>query len=329
MYSRLPISPRRTRNRSRFLTVFFLIVVLLLVRQIATIAEPLSVSGRQSTQPVSSLAADYFAVEPNAPKPPVFAKNFALMDGLNGDILIGQRIDDSIPIASTTKMVTALVAVREMSLDKVVTISSRPPTAAGSRINLRTGERITVGNLIKGLLISSGNDAAFALAEAYSGKEGEYQPFLDAMNKTVRSYGLTHSTFYDPAGLDDERGRSTVRELAHIARIVLQIPSLREVILTPQATIASVDGQTTHELKNTNRLIQADTAYYLPNALGVKTGFTHDAGHCLVSAYKIGDRTLIGVVMNTVEYTTTASANESKKLYLWAEKYLTLRQYLH
>jgi D-alanyl-D-alanine carboxypeptidase len=292
-----------------------------------------TVSATQTAQETSklpkTLADQYLAIKPNAPLPQIYAKNYALMDGANGDLLISQKADDLIPIASTTKMVTALVVVNKLDLKKIVTISKRPPSVQGSKINLLSGEKIAIESLLMALLINSGNDAAFALAEAYSGKEGEYQPFVDEMNAFVRSHGLTKSTFFDPAGLDDERGRSTVRELAHIARLVLQNETLRTIITTPQATIASADGLITHQLKNTNRLIQSDTSFYLPNAMGVKTGFTHDAGHSLVSAYKFQDRTLIGVVMNTVEYTNTASAAESKKLYLWADKHLEYQRYVH
>ncbi len=316
------------KKKARFLTVFLTIAVLLLLRQLSEGIDPVTVSGAHSSKLTADLPThQYITVSPTAPAPPVYAKNILLLDAENGDVLYGQKIDDPIPVASTTKMVTALTVVRKMKLDTITTVSKRPPTVQGSKINLRAGEKISVGDLLKGLLINSGNDAAFALAEAYSGKEGEYQPFIDEMNAYVREHNLPTSKFFDPAGLDDERGRSTARELAHIARLVLADSTLRSIIMTPQTAIASTDGAIVHELKNTNRLIQSDTIYYLPNALGVKTGFTHEAGHCLVAAYTMGDKTLIGVVMNTAEYTTTASASEMRKLFLWAEKHTSLRQY--
>lgn len=328
----LHFRPKPKRNY-RLVIILFVAASLLFARQFNGTNQEVTVSSAQtsvqSTGLPLTLEGEYLSASPNAPKPPVYAKNYALMDASNGDLLVAERADDLIPVASTTKMVTALVVVEKLDLKKIVTISKRPPNIQGSKINLLTGEKISIENLLKALLINSGNDAAFALAEAYSGKEGDYESFAAEMNALVRSHGLTQSTFFDPAGLDDERGRSTVRELAHIARLVLQNDLLRAIITTPQATIASADGQITHELKNTNRLIQSDTPYYLANALGVKTGFTHDAGHSLVSAYKFNDRTLIGVVMNTIEYTNTASAAESKKLYLWAEKYLLLQKYVH
>jgi D-alanyl-D-alanine carboxypeptidase len=301
----------------------------MLIRQLTVIEPLVAVSGAQESHQPAGLNNTYLSVADSAPKPLVYAKNYILIDAQNGDTLIGQNPDAPIPIASTTKMTTALTAVSLLDLDKVVTISKRPPTVQGSKIDLRSGEKITIGSLLKGLLISSGNDTAFALAEAYSGKEGEYQPFIDQMNSFVRSHGLTKSKFYDPAGLDDEQGRSTARELAHIARLVLANDTLKAIVSTPQTSVTSVDGAIIHDLKNTNRLIQADTPYFLPNALGVKTGFTLDAGHCLVSAYQLNGHLLIGVVMNTVEFTNSASAKEMYKLFLWAEKYVTAKQYLH
>jgi len=330
MHDNLLTRPTRKRNRTRFLTVFFILAVLMLVRQLTVIEPPVAVSGTRQAQTVpTNLPTEFLTTKPNAPKPAIYAKNYALFDATNGDILVGQKYDEPIPIASTTKMITALVVTQNLDLNKIVTISKRPPSVQGSKVNLLSGENITIGNLLKALLISSGNDAAFALAEAYSGKEGEYQPFVDQMNRLIKKYGLTKSVFFDPAGLDDERGRSTPRELAHIARLVLADETLRGIIMTPQATVASVDGQIIHDLKNTNRLIQADTPYYLPNALGVKTGFTHEAGHSLVSAYKFNGRILIGVIMNTVEYTNTASASEMRKLFLWADSNLEVQHYFH
>ncbi len=322
--------PNKKRARTRFLTVFFTIAVLMLVRQLTTIQPSVAVSGTQTTAPETDLAVEsYLSVAQGAPKPLIYAKNYALLDATNGDLLIGQKTDDQIPIASTTKMVTALVTVKVLDLNKVVTISQRPPSVQGSKVNLLVGEKITIGNLLKALLINSGNDAAFALAEAYSGKPGEYQPFIDQMNLLAKNNGLTKSVFYDPAGLDDEFGRSTARELAHIARLVLANETLKDIIMTPATTVTSVDGLIAHPLKNTNRLIQSDTPYFLPNALGVKTGFTNEAGHCLVSAYQLGDRTLIGVVMNTIEFTNTASAEEMRKLFIWAENNVRLQEYSH
>lgn len=272
-------------------------------------------------------ANNYISLLPEAKKPAIYARQYALLDGNTGEIIIANLPDVAIPIASTTKMTTALVAISILPLDRIVTISSKPPLISGSKIGLRSGEKITIKNLLRGLLIYSGNDAAFALAEAYADKPGDYQQFVDAMNEFAQSNHLVNTIYGDPAGLDDETGRSTPRVLANVARLLLQNSLLAEIVSTPETTIASSDGQITHRLTNTNRLIQIESPYYLPRAMGVKTGFTLDAGHSLVAGYKWQDRVLIGVIMNTTESTNTASAKEMNKLFRWADNSLTLKNY--
>lgn len=272
-------------------------------------------------------SGSYLAIDSGAKSPRIFAKSYLLLDTTNAEVIIGLNENQPIAIASTTKMTTALVVMDKLPLDRIVTISSKPPLIEGSKIGLRSGEQITVGSLLKGLLINSGNDTAFALAEAFANKPGDYKEFVDEMNKYAAENNLPNTKFGDPAGLDDDTGRSTPLELAHTARLLLQNPTLSAIVSTPEATITSVDGLLVHRLKNTNRLIQSASSYYLPNALGIKTGFTLEAGHCLVSAYKLKDRILVGVVMNTIESTNTASAEELHKLFLWAEYNLSLKNY--
>src|SRR3989344_1608807 len=292
------------------------------------------VSGSSSNQPTDSSLSeqlnsieDYVTLSPKAKKPLIYAKQYVLLDADTAEVIVSQGEDTPVPIASTTKMATALVAVAALPLDKVVTVSNKPPLIQGSKIGLRSGEKITVRSLIQGLLIYSGNDASFALAEAYADEPGNYTLFVEAMNDFATSNHLTHTTYGDPAGLDDEVGRSTPRELANVARMLLQEPFLAKTVATQELTITSTDGLISHPLKNTNRLIIPDSPYYLSNTLGVKTGFTLDAGHSLVSAYRWQDKVLIGVVMNTTESTNVASAQEMNKLFRWADASLILRQY--
>ncbi len=270
---------------------------------------------------------DYLAVADKAPKPPVFAKSYLLLDPRTAEVLIGQNTEASVPIASTTKMVTALVARELYKLDETVKISSLAANINGSDIQLTLGEEITVHELLRGLMIQSGNDAAFALADHYSPDENDYKMFVVKMNEYVQKVGLKNTVFGDPAGLDDEIGRSTAWDLAQIARLVLADKVLADIVATARTTITSIDGSAIHELTSSNRLLLGDSPYYLPGALGVKTGFTPDAGHCLVSAYQSTNGLLIGVVLNTAEYTITASASESRKLYQWADRYIEQRTY--
>ncbi len=280
-------------------------------------------------------------VAASAPKPRVFAKSYLLMDGESTTVLASKNTSLSVPIASTTKMMTAIVARQLYRLDEVVTVPAEIRQVPGSDIDLVIGEKITVHELLKGLLIQSGNDAAFALAYHLSpsgddvSEQGasktavsaDYEPFVEEMNIQAASLHLTNTHYGDPAGLDDDDGRSTALDLAHTARLLMKDPVLAKIVATPSATITSVDGKYSHELKNSNRLIISEESYYLPQVTGIKTGFTPAAGHCLVSAYVKDGRTLIGVVLNTDEYTITASASEMKKLFGWAEQNVQQYEY--
>lgn len=318
--------PSRKRFRTKRPILFLLTLTVLFIQ--AGVGLP--VQAFNSSQPVTpsfQANSSYLAIINNAPEPPIYAKSYLLLDTTSAEIVVGENVDRVVPIASTTKMVTALVARKLFDLDEVVTVSSFSSNIIGSGIGLVTNEKITVENLLKGLLIKSGNDAAFALAEHYSQEYKNYQSFVEQMNNYIEEVGLTNSVFGDPAGLDDEVGRSTSWELAQIARLVLLDPVLSSIVKTASTTIYSADKVFRHDLTNSNRLIQSDSPYYLPGSVGIKTGFTHDAGHCLVSAYESDNGLLVGVVLNTVEYTATASSAESRKLYTWANRYTERRQY--
>lgn len=286
-------------------------------------------TGDNSAQPSEILNSlqSYTYVKSSATKPLIYANNYILIDSQTNEVLISKNPYEPVPVASTTKMTTALVAIENLPLNQVVTVSPKATGINGSKIQLLAQEQITVGNLLKGLLIQSGNDAAMTLAEAYSHEVGNYRPFAEKMNEFIRFHRLTATAFADPAGLDDDNGHSSAFDLSQIARLLLQNPTLRRIVTTPGETITSVNGQQSHQLKNSNRLIVNDNPYYLPNAIGVKTGFTLAAGHCLVSGYQLKDRLLIGVVLNTVESTITASAAEMRKLFLWANDNVSVGSY--
>lgn len=319
----IPIQPRQKRKIS--VPKYFVVIFVLSLFFLQGGHTVLLVSASDVTTPPPKeldSANGYLQQKDDSPLPLVYSKSYILMDASNGDVLASKNKSHIVPIASTTKMVTALVAIEEFDLNEVVEVGKLAANINGSEIKLILGEKITVRDLIKGLLIQSGNDTAFALAEHYSREPGNYQLFVERMNQYVKKQGLDNTIFGDPAGLDDETGRSTAWDLAHIARLLLQNETLSKIVTLPKTTVASVDGKYIHELESSNRLILGDSTYYLPGVIGIKTGFTPEAGHCLVSAYSYGDSTLIGVVLNTNEYTITASAKESRKLYNWANRYI-------
>jgi len=250
----------------------------------------------------------------DAVSPQINAKAFYLMDGNNFYPLLGKNENDILPVASTTKMATALVVMENYSkkLNDTVVINSQMVNVVETRIRLLTGEKISIESLLEGLLINSGNDAAYSLAIYLGGLDS----FVAEMNAKVKNIGLKKTEFYDPAGLDD-RGHSSAKELAVLGAYVLKSKKIAEIVKIPEKTIYSVYGRYAHELINSNRLVKPGETLYLPYAIGVKTGFTYEAGHVLVSAAEKDGHKLIAVVLNTFKDSKPASAEESRKLLEW------------
>ncbi len=248
------------------------------------------------------------------PKGPfINARSYILIDSDTKYPFVIKDADKPVPIASTTKIMTAIVALETLPLDRVVTISSNASTIEGSEIFLMRGETMTVESLLYALLINSANDAAIALAEV----EGTTDDFVLKMNAKAQLLGLQNTSYRDPAGLNDD-GHSTPRDLANLMSYALRFPKFKEIIKVPKHTIRSADGRYEHPLENSNRLIKQDDPLYFANALGGKTGFTYAAGHCLVSVAQTEDTQYISVVLSTYEDTKVASAYESRKLLNWA-----------
>ncbi|MBM2820597.1 MAG: Serine-type D-Ala-D-Ala carboxypeptidase [Candidatus Berkelbacteria bacterium] len=246
--------------------------------------------------------------------PQIYAKAIILMDVKSSYVMYSKNAIEKVPIASTTKIMTAIVVLEDHfdKLNDVVTISYPMIAVEGSDIKLQVGEQITVENLLKGLLIMSGNDTAYAIATYFGGKD----KFVSHMNDKVKNLGLIDTQLKDPAGLDDT-GYSTAHDLAILATYAMRNDKFREIVKMSETSISSVNGNIIHELKSSNRLIKSDEQLYYPLATGIKTGFTYEAGHCLVSAANKNDHEILSVILNTNENTILASAKESKKLLEW------------
>lgn len=253
-------------------------------------------------------------INKNSIKPDILAKNYILVDADSSTILLKKDAYTSVPIASTTKIMTALVALENYSLDDVVTISETAAFQIGADAYLLVGEQITVRELLHCLLIKSGNDSAYALAE-HMNKNGEKgtSSFVNSMNKKAEDLGMMNTRYKDPAGLD-VTGYSTAFDLYLVTKEALKNPTFKSIVAKKQYTAVSVDQKITHALNNSNRLVNE---YDYPGAIGVKTGYMPEAGHCLVSAVYRNGHTLIGVILNTLYDTAPASADESKKMMDW------------
>lgn len=249
-------------------------------------------------------------IKPDVVKPKIFAKKYLLYDTQAGYPIIEMGGYDRVPIASTTKIMTAIIVLEKYKLDKIVTVDPASTRVAGSKIMLLGGEEITIESLLKGLLIRSGNDTAYVLAK----QMGTVENFVAAMNQKAAELGLTQTRFYDPAGLDDN-GYSTAFDLAVMLRYVLQMPKFIEITQIANTTIYSADGQISHEIENSNRLMTDEM--FFEGSLGGKTGYTPTAGHILITAAQRDGHRLIATIINTLENTSDASAKEAEKLLSW------------
>jgi len=249
-----------------------------------------------------------------ATDPQIYAKAVILRDVGSSYVMYEKNAAEKVPIASTTKIMTAMVVLEDYSdrLNDVVTITYPMIAVEGSDIKLTPGEKIKVDNLLKGLLIMSGNDTAYSLATYFDGKEA----FVAKMNQKARELGLENTDFKDPAGLDDD-GYSNAHDLAVLASYAMRHDKFREIVKTPETSISSVDGSIIHDLKSSNHMLNNDDNFYYPLAIGIKTGFTYAAGHCLVSAAANNNHEILAVVLYTNENSITASAAESRKLLEW------------
>ena len=208
-----------------------------------------------------------------------------LMDADSHRVLYAQDIHQSRLIASITKLMTALVAVEaEPDLERVVTIQPEWLGSEGSSIYLQAGEQITLRGLLYGLLLQSGNDAAMAIACAVAGSQ---EDFVARMNQKAHELGMDHSSFANPSGLDHQNHYSTAYDMALLACACLEDDAVAEICATRSATVGS------RTFANHNRLL-----YQYEGCVGMKTGYTRQAGRTLVSAASRDGRTLVCVTLN-------------------------------
>lgn len=245
------------------------------------------------------------------------AKYAILLDADNAYPLYVKSEQERVPIASLTKIMTAIIALENYKLDQVAIVPQSAATISGSKMHLYTGEKITVENLLYGLMLPSGNDAAYALASLDpASKNGDAKPFIDKMNQKAKLLGLDNTHFNCPAGLDDT-GYSTAHDLAFLTAYAIKNSTFVQITSTAQKAVNSADGRYAHPLTNTNRLVVPTESLYLPYALGIKTGYTEAAGHSLVGATKKDGHTLISVVLNTNNPAASESARLNHDLLIW------------
>lgn len=212
------------------------------------------------------------------------SKAAVVLEASAGRILYGKNPNLKLAPASTTKLMTAMVALDRMNPTDTVVISEKAAGVSPVKANLRTGERVTVETLLNAALIKSANDAAYALAEAAGGTE---ERFVELMNQKVIALGMSDTRFINATGLPGHGQYTTAYDLARILRQALRYPLIREVINTRASRISTEDGRAIF-IKNSNRLLWADESM-----LGGKTGYTREAKHCFVCASEQGNETVI------------------------------------
>ncbi|MBE6652096.1 MAG: D-alanyl-D-alanine carboxypeptidase [Ruminococcaceae bacterium] len=220
----------------------------------------------------------------------VSAKGAVLLEAETGTVIFGHQQNLRLPMASTTKIMTALVALEQLPSDTPVTITADAVGIEGSSIYLTEGETLTMEQLLYALLLESANDAAVAIAIAVAGGVDE---FAELMNRRARDLDLTQTHFTNPHGLDNEEHYTTALELAKITQAALANPTFRRICSTRRHTIPLNGSEGTRVLVNHNKLLAA-----YPGCIGVKTGFTKKTGRCLVSAAERDGVTLIAVTLN-------------------------------
>lgn len=239
-------------------------------------------------------------------EPKLNAKIGLVFDRASKTILYEKNGLKQVPMASTTKIMTAIVVLENADLTDVVTIDKKAAGTGGSRLGLKVNDKITVHDLLYGLLLKSGNDTAVALAVHIG---GSVEGFAEMMNQTAREMGWVNSHFITPHGLDAQGHYTTAYELACMADYALQNPKFKEIVSTKTYTV-TINGRP-QVISNTNELLGN-----LDGVYGVKTGFTNGANRCLVTACKRGEMDIITVVlgadtkkirtqdsMNLIEYT--------------------------
>ena len=263
---------------------------------------------KETTETASSNTKEIVEEEAEEAEPQINSRIALIYDRASGKIMYEKNGNKQTPMASTTKIMTAIVVLENANLKDVVTIDSKAAGMGGSRLGLKKNDKITVNDLLYGLMLRSGNDAAVALANHVG---GSIEGFSEMMNAKAKEMGLTNSHFVVPHGLDNEGHYTTAYELAKMADYALQIEKFKEIVSTYSTTI-TINGYP-KAINNTNKLLGSVAGVY-----GVKTGFTNGAGRCLVAACERDNLDIITVIIGAD--TNNQRTEDSKELIEYAYK---------
>ncbi|MDF2631916.1 MAG: D-alanyl-D-alanine carboxypeptidase [Caproiciproducens sp.] len=224
-------------------------------------------------------------------QPQLSAKSAVLMNADNGEILYAKGENDKRPMASTTKIMTALITLETAAVNnRIVTITDNMVRVEGSSMGLMPGNKLSLKSLAAGMLLVSGNDAANSAAIAIGGST---KAFAELMNKRAKELNMTDTHFVTPSGLDDEEHYTTARDLAVLAAAAMKNPDFAEIACEKSMSVQFISPDQTRRLTNHNKLLSMYSG-----CVGVKTGFTKKAGRCLVSSAEKNGVHLVAVTLN-------------------------------
>lgn len=221
----------------------------------------------------------------------VSAKSYALVEQSTGRMIAGQNTDSRLPMASTTKIMTGLIACESGKFDTVFTVPEEAVLVEGSSMGLKAGEKITLRDLTYGLLLESGNDAANTIAYCVSGSVPE---FIKKMNAKAQELGLKNTHFVTPSGLDDKNHYTTALDLAKLGACAMRNKDFAKIVSTYKARVTYDGIKDGRVLINHNELLKT-----YDGAIGIKTGFTKKSGRCLVSCATRNGVTLVAATLHS------------------------------
>ena len=243
------------------------------------------------------------------------AKACVVIDADTGRVLLHHNADAPLPMASTTKIMTALVALENASLEETVTAGRNAFGVPGTSIYLDLGESLTMEQMLYGLMLASGNDAAVAIAEHVA---GSVDAFCSMMTARAEEIGCENTVFMTPHGLPNIHHHTTAFDMALIAREAMQNPTFRTIVSTQKMQIPWQGHDYDRVLTNKNKLLST-----YEGATGIKTGYTNKAGRCLAFSAQRNGMELIGVVLNCPDWFDRAAAimDEAFEKYEWVTLY--------
>ena len=282
--------------------------------------KPIQASIRQSAGD-KNISQEFFPVRNwSVEEPEILAKSAIVLNfkpnNPQNNILYQKNINQVLPIASLTKVMTAIIVLENFDLEEVIRVSKNSVTITGDNGGLIRGEELKIKDLLYIMLMESSNDAAMALAS--DNPRLAYEEFINLMNSKAKELEFKNTVFSDPIGLSPDN-QSTALEMANLTRYAFNFPLLLEILKTPATTILSIDKRFIHNLTNTNKLLGR-----IPQIIGGKTGFTDEAGGCMLTVSNISNVYSEPVESNdyliTVVLGSSEREDDTEKLISWAHE---------